>query len=508
MSNAIDFEFADLQALLRFGHGKLTESCFLLLNVVDAIAARAWLAAAPVSSAVITDPPPDTALQLAFSVQGLRALGLKESLVEGFSDEFITGMAADSNRSRRLGDTDENAPEHWEWGGASEPVPHVLLMLYARKEGLERWRQTVEDEQFSQAFEVMKVLPTHELRATEPFGFVDGLSQPKIDWAGRQSIDLHARARYSNLLAVGEVVLGYRNEYGLYAARPLLDPKVDPAAAELPNAEDQPALKDLGRNGSYLVLRQLHQDVPGFWQYVDRETGSVAEEREQLAAAMVGRERDGAPLTPLAGEEIPGIAWKDRDNHFTYEADRRGRRCPISAHIRRVNPRTGDLPAGVTGWFRRLLASFGFGPNRWDEDLIASSRFHRLLRRGRGYGPLLTPEEAVKPDAPAAERGLQFITLVANISRQFEFVQNAWAMSSTFGGVQQERDPLLGVRQPLSNGTMTDRFNRPDPTGPTVKTCHLPQFVTVRGGGYFFMPGLRALRYIALASNTKSEATP
>jgi deferrochelatase/peroxidase EfeB len=151
----------------------------------------------------------------------------------------------------------------------------------------------------------------------------------------------------------------------------------------------------------------------------------------------------------------------------------------------------------VTGPISRLIKMFGFGLNRQDEDLVASSRFHRLLRRGRTYGPLLTPEDAVKPEAPADDRGLQFICLVANISRQFEFVQNAWAMSSKFAGLQQERDPLLGVREPLLNGDLTDHFNCPDPSGPKRKTCHLPQFVMVRGGGYFFMPGLRALQYIA-----------
>jgi deferrochelatase/peroxidase EfeB len=159
----------------------------------------------------------------------------------------------------------------------------------------------------------------------------------------------------------------------------------------------------------------------------------------------------------------------------------------------------------VTGFFSRLIRNLGFGQKSHDEDLIAASRFHRLLRRGRGYGSLLSPEDAVKSDAQVDERGLQFIVLVANISRQFEFVQNAWAMSSTFGGVQQERDPLLGVREPLLDGDVTDTFNLPDPAGPARKILHLPQFVTVQGGGYFFMPGLRALQFIAASPITESE---
>ena len=111
MTTATNFEFDDLQALVRFGHGKLTDSCLMLLDIIDVAAAKQWLGKAPVSSAVAANPPPDTALQIAFSVQGLRALGLQESLINGFSDEFITGMADDESRSRRLGDTGENAPE-------------------------------------------------------------------------------------------------------------------------------------------------------------------------------------------------------------------------------------------------------------------------------------------------------------------------------------------------------------------------------------------------------------
>jgi deferrochelatase/peroxidase EfeB len=307
------------------------------------------------------------------------------------------------------------------------------------------------------------------------------------------------------LLAVGEVVLGYPNEYKQYTVRPLIDPKTDPLAADLPNAEDEPKFKDFARNGSYLVLRQLDQDVPGFWRFVDKATDSDPEKREQLAAAMVGRQRDGSPLVPESFEDVPGIPSDDHLNHFTYQGDPGGNQCPIGAHIRRSNPRTGDLPSGSSCIFSRLIKILGFGLTRPDEDLVASSRFHRLLRRGRGYGPVLAPEDAVKPNAPKAERGLQFICLVANISRQFEFVQNAWSMSSKFGGVQQERDPLLGHREPLMSGASTDQFNRPDTTGPVQKTSHLPQFITVRGGGYFFMPGLSALKYIAAIPTKGSD---
>jgi deferrochelatase/peroxidase EfeB len=492
-----DFQFDDLQGLLRFGHGHLKDSCFLLLHVADAKAAKQWLAEAPVSPAIQNGSRPKTALQIAFSVTGLRALGLKETVIQDFSDEYISGMAGNESRSRRLGDVGANAPEYWEWGGNEKQLPHVLLLLYAEAGKIGAWRKKVQSKLFAKAFQLAAELPTLDIGNVEPFGFVDGISQPELDWAGRQSVDSHVRDSFSNWLAVGEVVLGYRNEYGQYTARPLIDPVGDPSAAELLPAEDRPELKDFARNGSYLVLRQLGQDVPGFWQFLDKASGGDAGKREQLAVAMVGRQRDGTPLLPPAGVEIPGIPAEDPFNNFKYLSDPAGIRCPVGAHVRRANPRSGDMPSTSSCFFSRLLKILGFGLKRYDEDLIASTRFHRLLRRGRAYGPLLTPEQAVEADAPVAERGLQFICLVANISRQFEFVQNAWVVNSKFAGLQQERDPLLAHRQPLHDGTPTDQFHRPDPAGPAQTVAHLPQFISVRGGAYFFMPGLSAIRYLA-----------
>ncbi|MEW8469134.1 MAG: hypothetical protein AB2637_11410 [Candidatus Thiodiazotropha sp.] len=500
MSQRDGFEFEDLQGLLRFGHGRLSEACFMLLKVVDPEAAREWLLKAPVTDASSRTPLPQAAMQIAFSAEGLRVLGIDEAVIEGFSDEFIVGMTGDESRSRRLGDSGGSAPEHWRWGGDPAATPHILLLHYALPGGLQTQRASVEDDRFDAAFELIEILPTRDLGGIEHFGFVDGISQPKIDWQQRQSTDLHHRDRYSNRLAVGETVLGYANEYGLYTDRPLIDPRRDERAAILADAEDLPGLKDFARNGCYLVLRQLAQDVSGFWRFLDQQSGGDAERREGLAASMVGRERDGTPLMKTGGDPIPGVAPEQQGNQFTYDADPGGHRCPLGAHIRRANPRSGDFPPGVTGFFSRLIKIFGFGQRRADEDLVASTRFHRLLRRGRPYGPPLTPEAALETDPPQAERGLHFICLVANISRQFEFVQDTWSMNSRFNGMRQESDPLLGGREPLINGENSDCFRLGQTDGPARKVCGLPRFVRVRGGGYFFMPGMRALKYIASLS--------
>ncbi|MGF1563077.1 MAG: Dyp-type peroxidase [Geminicoccaceae bacterium] len=485
-------DYADIQGLVRFAHGRLTEAVFLLLNVRDAARACAWLAELPVTDAERKAPPPDTAVQIAFSADGLRALGLDDALIEQFSHEFLYGMAGEDSRSRRLGDVAHNAPERWHWG---QTPPHVLLMLYAHRD-IDAHRVAICDAGFDAAFNVGHVLPTKDIGPIEPFGFIDGISQPAIDWAQAFSTDRHERDAYANHLALGEVLLGYSNEYGEYAPRPMLEPQ-SPGADDLAPAEDQPALRDFGRNGSYLVFRQLHQDVRAFWQHLDHAANGDSDERERLGAAMVGRQRDGTPLMPEGDAEIPGGR---RGNLFLYDSDLDGRRCPVGAHIRRANPRTGDYPPGVRGFWTRFWARLGFrgreDGKQGRHDLVASSRFHRLLRRGREYGDHLPIDEALKP-GPDAERGLHFICLCANLVRQFEFVQDAWINASTFDGVQGEGDPLLGSRAPLINGSATDRFTIPDATGVARRLEGLPAFVTLRGGGYFFMPSLRALRFIA-----------
>ena len=110
---------------------------------------------------------------------------------------------------------------------------------------------------------------------------------------------------------------------------------------------------------------------------------------------------------------------------------------------------------------------------------------------------MISPEDAFKSDAPEAERGLHFICIGANILRQFEFVQNAWLMDTRFAGLAAESDPLLGNREPLLSGESTDHFTLPQANKPAQRHNGLPQFVTVRGGAYFFMPGLKALQFIS-----------
>ena len=501
MASSVTVEYDDMQGLVRFGHGRLEDACYLMVEVADREAARAWLKGAPVTTAATLSAPPDTALQLAFTSAGLQALGVPEAAIAGFADEFLDGMAGDPNRSRRLGDVGANAPDRWEWGGQQSAVPHLAVLLFARKGGLAAWESRVQGQDWGAAFRLVRRLDTNDIGDIEPFGFADGVSQPQLDWQQDLKLDGRDRLEFGNVLALGEVLLGYRNEYGLFTERPLLDPAFDAAAEALAPAEDAPHRRDLGRNGTYLVFRQLHQDVRSFWRFVDQAAGRDPERREALADAMVGRRRDGTPLVPPRGRPIAGIGPSPREiaaNGFLYDDDPDGVRCPFGAHIRRANPRTGDLPGGRQTLSSRLLRMLGFKRSGFRDDMVASTRFHRLLRRGREYGPALPAEAAMQP-GPDEERGLHFICLAANIGRQFEFVQNAWIENAKFDGLVDESDPLLGNREQLLGGGRTDRFSLPRAGGPPRRLEGLPKFVTVRGGAYFFLPGMRALRYIVEA---------
>jgi deferrochelatase/peroxidase EfeB len=221
----------------------------------------------------------------------------------------------------------------------------------------------------------------------------------------------------------GELLLGYFNEYGYPAESPTLDASERVADLLLP-AAGAPGGRDLGRNGSYLVLRQLSQDVLGFWRWAEKESARAGADPQALAASMVGRRLDGTPLADLeTGLPLPGVNPRDLAvNGFLFDADPDGLSCPVGAHIRRANPRTGDVPAGEEGAIDNLLTTLGLTTRRqrrptsstlpwprnttvWPylrhaDDATASARFHRILRRGREYGKKIDRAAALDPSTP------------------------------------------------------------------------------------------------------------
>jgi deferrochelatase/peroxidase EfeB len=488
-----EVDYADVQGLVRFGYGRMTSASYALVRVKNVVAAKAWLRSAPVTSAVALKPPPKTAMNVAFTAPGLKALGIPDPVIAGFSHEFRGGMAEES-RAWQLGDIGNNAPSNWAWGSYGRE-PHAMVMFFAEPDQFDSFVQSTKGNTWSDAFEEVTWLGTSNLDADEPFGFADGISQPQIDWEQQRQTPC-TELQYTNIAALGEFLLGYRNEYGKITDRPLLEP--DATSSELLDAEDAPA-KDLGRNGTYLVMRQLEQDVRKFWEFLYPQAGGNLAEAGQLGAKMVGRTQAGSPLVPIQEQPIPGMdRGSVKQNQFTYQSDPAGALCPFGAHIRRANPRNSDFPVPRLNALRKLIVMLGFGPRGFYDDLTSSVRFHRILRRGREYGSELSPEQALQPPPPnEPPRGLHFICLNANIQRQFEFLQNAWIANTKFSGLTGESDPLLGNRQSLPGCPVTGNFTMPGGGSVPRRVLGLPQFVAVRGGAYFFLPSLRALRYFA-----------
>jgi Dyp-type peroxidase family len=372
-------------------------------------------------------------------------------------------------RQRILGDVDANAPPQWRWGGPNTRTVHLAMLLYARDQGT---LAALYDEQAAGfaagGVEQVERLDTAPLSDREPFGFRDGISQPTVAGLGRTDTP-------ANTIKAGEFVLGYENEYGRYTDRPTVPASADPGNI-LPAHADTANRHDLGRNGTYLVIRQLGQDVTAFWRFVDDaargpngQTGDAA--RTRLAAKMVGRWPNGAPVTVSPDRDDPTLSDL---NDFGYgKTDGDGLNCPVGAHVRRTHPRDS------------------LDPDPGTDRSIELDKRHRLLRRGRAYGSTVAPEDRLAGAPDDEPRGIHFITLCANITRQFEFVQHTWINNTKFDGLYDDVDPLVGRRGP--DGAT---FTIPG-TPVRQRLSGLPAFVTVRGGGYFFLPGLRALRYLS-----------
>jgi len=453
----------EMQGLLLRGYGGLPHATFLLYGVGQPAPARAWLGELAGRLNTAAHKPQGSAINVALTVPGMRALGLPASALASFPPEVAEGMVTE-HRSRVLGDADESAPEHWWFGGPGNPRIDLVVLAYA---GDGAALAELVDELAAGAggagLTELNRLETSDIGRAEHFGFRDGISQPRLSGVGSAVKDA--------TVSPGELVLGYPDGYGLYAARPLVAAADDPARLLPADAEGSGA-HDLGRNGSYLVLRQLEQDVPAFWRYAAAQTDGEAA-RLKLAAKMVGRWPSGAPLVLSPEGDRPDMD-EARLNAFRFhDVDADGVRCPVGAHIRRTNPRDS------------------LDPNPGSDHSVEVSNHHRLLRRGRSYGPRLQIADALAGGPGADEqRGLYFMCLNTNLPRQFEFVQQTWVNSPKFGSLYDEPDPIVA---PGGAFSMPGAPVRRRVTG-------VPRFVTVRGGAYFLLPSVAAVRYLAALS--------
>src|SRR6516225_9512868 len=433
-------EFDDIQHILLMRVPALTGR-YEFLSFQSATGGRAWLSAVreKVQSAAEAHASVERDkrwVTVAFTWNGLRALGVDEASLASFPEEFKQGMVA---RAEMLGDTGANHPDNWV-GGLATPNLHAIVILFAGDEA-ERERCVTEHDKFIAQCKDVEVLSSLDLAAVPPFiyahdhfGYRDRLSQPVIEGSGEEPTPGSVAP-----LKAGEFILGYPDEKG--------------PPANLP----QPAI--LSHNGSYMAYRRLEEHVGRFRDFLHQQ-GKTPEEQELVAAKLMGRWRSGAPLVLSPDTDDPALgADPQRNNDFNYKhQDPHGYAVPLGSHIRRMNPR----------------------------DTAANMNRRRMIRRGATYGPHLpegTPEDG-------KERGIAAFVICASLIRQFEFAQNVWVNDRNFHELGNERDPIIGTQDGTLEFKIPKRPIRRKITG-------LPAFTTVRGGAYFFLPGLKALRWLA-----------
>lgn len=433
-------ELDDIQHILLTRTPAMTGR-YEFLSFDDPAGGRAWLSelidvvgsAASVGETIETT---DRWVTLGFTWNGLRALGVPEDSLASFPEEFRQGMAA---RADILGDIGRNHPSNWVGGLAGDDL-HAIAILFARDDS-EHARATKAHDHLVARCEGVRRLSYLDLNATPPFnyahdhfGFRDRLSQPVIEGSGEEPTPGSGAP-----LKAGEFILGYPDELG--------------PVVNLPQPDA------LSRNGTYAAYRRLQEHVALFREYI-RSNAGTPDEEELLAAKFMGRWRSGAPLVLAPERDDPELGANPmRNNDFAYrDMDPHGYACPLGAHARRLNPR----------------------------DTAPNMNRRRMIRRGATYGPAL-PEGA--PD-DGVDRGIAAFIICASLIRQFEFAQNVWINDRTFHELGNEHDPICGMQ----DGTMEFKI----PKRPIRRVLKgLPAFTTLTGGAYFFLPGIKAMRYLA-----------
>jgi deferrochelatase/peroxidase EfeB len=435
----ISLDFDDIQHLL-MSRPPARAARYEFLTFSSATGGRAWLKGlvdkVGTAKAVGSNVADARWITLGFTWNGLRALGLSEASLATFPEEFRQGMSA---RAEILGITGTNHPNHW-GGGLASPNLHAIVILFAR-DVTERERCRQEHEKYVQQCEGVELLSALDLEAIPPFdyahehfGYRDRLSQPVIEGTGAEPTPGSGPP-----IKPGEFLLGYPDEKGPSAGMP------------------QP--ETLSRNGSYVAYLRMEEHVGAFRDFL-RQHGETPEQQEWVAAKLMGRWRSGAPLvlTPEKDDSALG-ADHSRNNDFNFGTmDPHGYGCPLGSHIRRMNPR----------------------------DTAANMNRRKMIRRGGTYGPPLpegAPEDGV-------ERGIAAFVGCASLVRQFEFAMNVWANDPNFHELGNERDPIFGTQDGSYDLTIPKRPIK-------RKIRGIPAFTTIRGGAYFFLPGIKALRYLA-----------
>lgn len=500
-----------IRAYGRFGY---PVARYVFLNIRDSAIGRAFVGAVTkrVTSSVEWGDgagqikQPNWTVNIAFAYQGLKELDLPRSSLIGFSHEFVAGM---KDRRDILGDDGPSAPNNWDpiWVGnreTREQDVHIFISLNARLPALleesyawltnlvEEYKEGIvilgghrgEDGELFDYQDVNVVMENGRPTAKEHFGYVDGISDPVFE--GTPNYDLNVEGRGKQMengswapLATGEFLLGHIDEAHEYPPAP------------------QPVL--LSRNGTYMVYRKLHENVATFDAYLEEHGKKYPGGKELLAAKFVGRWRDnGAPLVKAPDAEskakfdmaFMGADDKGKDkmlSDFTYDEDMSGGKCPFSSHIRRINPRASlEMVKGAKP------GSMIFNEGAFDTPGALTNR-RRLLRRGLPYGQV---KDRTRDDG---NHGIVIMMLNADIARQFEFVQQQWINYGNDFQAGSDKEILLG------NHSADEKFPSkavlqvdPDSDQAPYFLSKIPRLVETRGGEYFFIPSLTALRMISM----------
>ena len=530
-------DLADIQGNVLSAYGRLgfPKGRFLLLNIADAQAGRSviellrrrvttalrWPSERkPYPPGTIYQKRPEVTLNLAFTFRGLLALDVPVRTLRGMPDEFIDGMAARAdilcdNFPRSIGQSWDPV---WLEGKKPQRRVHVLVTLNADMDAATGAPVALLDDITreiaglcsatdggvtllsghrgeSPDWQDLSAILAHQEDGTftplpvEHFGFVDAIGDPVFDGQMPPELVAERVIGQGKLLpnqswapiATGEFLLGYPDE------------SQEIAGAAMP--------LDFSRNGTFYAYRKLHQNVAGWRHYLASQAEAFAAvmeiPREQavptLMAKFAGRWPDGVPLMAAATfEEWQGVrrrrdaaqragdtatlAALDRAMvDFTFRDDPTGAACPFSSHLRRANTRDMIDPLfGATD------------PKRWGGSILNNRR--RILRRGLPYG------HAPAGDDDSGEHGIVMLACCASLFRQFEFVQQQWMQYGLDFGSGNDTCPIVG-----NHGDDAKYVIAADPaSGKAPFICdRLPQFVETRGGDYFFVPSMTALRMIA-----------
>jgi Dyp-type peroxidase family len=451
---------------------------YVFLTFTEPAAARTWIR--KLSGCITTAAPwkngkPPFALNLGLSHQGLRALELPASTLESFPAEFQAGM---SGRSVVLGDVGRNAPSRWDPTFQKPTSLHAILMIHARTEAdrEEAQRQALSlagaDKLALLGAQDAQRIPGPNGTSLEHFGYADGIGQPSIEGTPKED-QLPGQGTWVPAkdgqpgrwepLNPGSFVLGYPDVFGQMSIFPS-DPEVR-------------------KNGTYLVIRKLQQDVRKYREYLSANAATFGWTPEQLGAKIMGRWRDGTPVALSPDRPDPAIARDpSKNNDFLYGDDPDGARCPMGAHLRRANPRDSKFAEYVPA--------------------------HRIIRRGIPYGRPLADDAAQDNE----QRGLMFLAYNTSLGQQFELIQQQWMDNGNASqGLASVTDPIShGGKLPsvLTCPVQHNQFTAPSQEaaigrgGETVRfatktVMGMPGFIEVKGGEYFFVPGINALHAIS-----------